>query len=62
MSIQQRSNRVIYAYDPAATALELAKGYARMIARHAGMTWDKGNDIEIEILVTAIIDAAKASS
>jgi hypothetical protein len=33
-----------------------------MIAHHAGMTWDRGNDIEIEMMVTAIIDAARGAS
>jgi hypothetical protein len=48
-----------YTYDPVPVAVQLAQEYFRIFARHAGMPWDHGNDIEVEILVVAIIDAAR---
>jgi hypothetical protein len=41
-------------------ATDLARFYLRRIAEQAGMTWDGDNDVEIELMVSFIIDAARA--
>jgi hypothetical protein len=42
------------------TAVQLAQFYFRRIAETAGWTWDGDNDVEIELMVCHIIDAAAA--
>jgi hypothetical protein len=39
-------------------AVELAQFYLRLIAERAGLTWDGGNNTEVELMVSCIIDAA----
>jgi hypothetical protein len=41
-------------------AVDLARFYFRRIAEQAGMTWDGDNDVEIELMVSFIIDGARA--
>ena len=41
-------------------AVELAQFYFRRIAEAAGANWDGDNDVEIELMVCHIIDAAAA--
>jgi hypothetical protein len=41
-------------------AVELAQHYFLQIAEQAGMKWDGGNDVEIEMMVSYAIDAAAA--
>jgi ketosteroid isomerase-like protein len=42
-------------------AVHLAQHYFALIARKAGVSWDADNDIEIELMVVYMIDAAKAA-
>jgi hypothetical protein len=46
--------------DAQGRAVSLAQSYFRLIAERAGVTWDGGNDTEIELMVCCIIDAAAA--
>ncbi len=46
--------------DAQGRAVSLAQHYFRLIAERAGMTWDGGNDTEIELMVCCIIDATTA--
>ncbi|HEY1321687.1 MAG TPA: hypothetical protein VGF32_15630 [Streptosporangiaceae bacterium] len=39
-------------------AVELAQFYFRRIAQEAGAAWDSDNDVEVELMVCQIIDAA----
>lgn len=41
-------------------AVELAQHYFRQIAEQAGMAWDGDNDVEVELMVGYVIDAAAA--
>lgn len=41
-------------------AVELARFYFRRIAEAAGAAWDGDNDVEVELMVGYIIDAARA--
>jgi hypothetical protein len=41
-------------------AVDLARFYFRRIAEQAGMNWDGDNDVEVELMVGYIIDAAAA--
>jgi hypothetical protein len=41
-------------------AVELAQHYFRQIAGQAGMAWDGDNDVEVELMVSYVIDAAAA--
>jgi hypothetical protein len=41
-------------------AVELAQHYFRQIAEQAGMAWDGDNDVEVELMVSYVIDAAAA--
>jgi hypothetical protein len=44
--------------DAQREAVKLAQFYFRRIAESAGWSWDSDNDVEIEIMVSHIIDAA----
>jgi hypothetical protein len=39
-------------------AAELAQHYFRLIAQQAGVPWDSDNDVEVELMIGLIIDAA----
>ena len=41
-------------------AVELTQHYFRMIAEAAGVPWDGDNDVEVELMVACVIDAARA--
>ena len=41
-------------------AVHLAQHYFRLIAQRAGVPWDGDNDVEVELMVCQIIDAAAA--
>ena len=41
-------------------AVELAQHYFRQIAEQAGMNWDGDNDVEVELMISCVIDAAAA--
>ena len=41
-------------------AVALAQQYFRQIAQQAGMNWDGDNDVEVELMVGYVIDAAAA--
>jgi hypothetical protein len=41
-------------------AVDLARFYFRRIAEQAGMGWDGDNDVEIELMVSSVVDAAAA--
>jgi hypothetical protein len=41
-------------------AVRLAQHYFRLIAQKAGVPWDGDNDVEVELMVCQIIDAARA--
>jgi hypothetical protein len=41
-------------------AVDLARFYFRHIAEQAGMSWDGDNDVEIELMVSRVVDAAAA--
>jgi hypothetical protein len=41
-------------------AVDLARFYFRRIAEQAGLIWNGDNDIEIELIVSFIIDGARA--
>jgi hypothetical protein len=43
-------------------AVELAQHYFRLIAQQAGVPWDSDNDVEVELMVGLIIDAARKQS
>jgi hypothetical protein len=41
-------------------AVHLAQHYFRLIAQRAGVPWDGDNDVEVELMVSCIIDAVAA--
>ena len=41
-------------------AVHLAQHYFRLIAQRAGVPWDGDNDVEVELMVCQIVDAAAA--
>ena len=41
------------------TAIDLLNFYMRTVFKAAGLNWNSDNDVEIQELVKAIIDAAK---
>ncbi|HET9969812.1 MAG TPA: hypothetical protein VFQ68_16375 [Streptosporangiaceae bacterium] len=41
-----------------AQAVQLARFYFRTITERAGATWEGDNDVEVELMVSHIIDAA----
>jgi hypothetical protein len=43
-------------------AVELAQFYFRLIAERAEVTWDGDNNVEVELMVCQIIDAAAAGT
>jgi hypothetical protein len=46
--------------DAQQQAVQLAQHYFRLIAQRAGVPWDGDNDVEIELMVSFIIDSAAA--